>query len=178
MKKAFFLDRDGVVIEQVHYLHDPEQVKLIPGVAETLKEIHRRGYLAVVITNQSGVGRGYFTMDDVKKVNARMEELIRQENGEYLDGIYICPHAPDVECQCRKPLPGLFIQAKAELDIDLAASVMVGDRRSDLISGQNAGCSRSFLVRTGYGAGEEKEGRAAGFTVCDDLRGVAGCVLN
>lgn len=172
MKKAFFLDRDGVVIEQISYLHDPEQVAVLPGVPEALAEIHRNGYLAVVISNQSGVARGYFTIDAVHQVNARMKQLISEANGEYFDGIYFCPHSPDDNCQCRKPLPGLFRQAEAELGIDIAGSVMVGDRRSDLTGGQIAGCRSSFMVRTGYGAGEEAKGNAEGFTVCDDLLAV------
>ena len=167
-RRAFFLDRDGVVIEQIHYLADPAQVALIPGVAAAIRAIREHGDLAVVITNQSGVGRGYFTMAAVDAVHRRMVELLRAEGAE-LDDIRICPHAPEENCSCRKPLPGLFLAAAQALDIDLGRSVMVGDRRSDLDSGVNAGCAASILVRTGYGAGEEEKCRAAGFPVVDDL---------
>ena len=167
-RRAFFLDRDGVVIEQVHYLSDPAQVALIPGAAAAIRAIREHGDLAVVITNQSGVGRGYFTMADVDAVHRRMLELLRAEGAE-LDGIRVCPHAPGENCVCRKPRPGLFLDAARTLDIDLARSVMVGDRRSDLDSGVNAGCALSILVRTGYGAEEEEPCRAAGFPVADDL---------
>jgi len=167
-QRAFFLDRDGVVIEQIAYLKDPEQVALIPGTAEAIRMIRARGDLAVIITNQSGVNRGYFTMAEVEAVHRRMLELLRTEGAE-IDDIRICPHTPDENCSCRKPRPGLFLAAARKLDIDLARSVMVGDRRSDLESGVNAGCAASILVRTGYGAAEEEKGRAAGFPVADDL---------
>ena len=167
-QRAFFLDRDGVVIEQIHYLSDPAQVALIPGAATAIRAIREHGDLAVVITNQSGVGRGYFTMADVDAVHRRMLELLDAE-GARIDDIRICPHAPGEQCSCRKPLPGLFLAASEALGIDLSRSVMVGDRRSDLDSGVNAGCAASILVRTGYGAGEEEGCRAAGFPVVDDL---------
>ena len=172
-KRAFFLDRDGVVIEQIAYLKDPEQVALIPGVAAALRAIRAAGDLAVVITNQSGVARGYFTMAEVEAVHRRMRELLRAEGAE-IDDIRICPHGPAENCPCRKPRPQLFFDAARELDIDLARSVMVGDRLSDLQAGANAGCSVSFLVRTGYGTPEEeRKCRDAGFTaVADDLPAV------
>ena len=167
MKKAVFLDRDGVIIEQVAYLSRPDQVALIPGAVEALGIIHRHGDCAVVISNQSGVGRGYFTAADVDAVHARIDELLA-ERGEYVDGCYYCPHAPDEKCSCRKPSPEMILRAAERFGIDVASSLMLGDRMSDLECGVNAGCA-SVLVLTGYGAEQAPKARAAGFAVARDM---------
>lgn len=168
MKKAVFLDRDGVLIEQVAYLSSPEQVVLVPGAAEALKIVRRHGDVAVVISNQSGVGRGYFTAADVDAVHDRIQALLAAE-GAAVDAYCYCPHAPDEKCSCRKPSPEMILRAAAKFDIDVASSLMLGDKMSDLECGVNAGCARSVLVRTGYGAEEEPEARAAGFAVAAGL---------
>ena len=168
MKKAVFLDRDGVIIEQVAYLSKPEQVALVPGAVEALRLIHRRGDLAVVISNQSGVGRGYFTAADVDAVHDRIQELLAQ-SGEKVDEFRYCPHAPDEACSCRKPSPEMILKAAERFGIDVRASLMLGDRMSDLECGVNAGCAKSVLVRTGYGAEQEPKAREAGFAVADDM---------
>ena len=168
MKKAVFLDRDGVIIEQVAYLSRPEQVALIPGAVEALRLIHRQGDLAVVISNQSGVGRGYFKTTDVDAVHDRIQELLAQ-SGEKVDEFRYCPHAPDEACSCRKPSPEMILRAAERFGIDVRASLMLGDRMSDLECGVNAGCAKSVLVRTGYGAEQEPKARAAGFAVADDM---------
>ena len=162
MNKAFFLDRDGVVVEQVHYLCDPKETRLEKGVAEAIRRMHSLGYLVVVVTNQSGVARGKFTMNEVEAVHCKISEPLAQEN-EKIDAFYICPHHPDygTPCSCRKPEPGLIMQAAKDLDIDLAASIMVGDKLSDVKCGRNASLKASLLISTGYGAGEHSKPEAA-----------------
>lgn len=168
MKKAVFMDRDGVIIEQVAYLSSPEQVALIPGAAEALRLIHSRGDAAVVISNQSGVGRGYFGVEAVEAAHARIQELLAP-CGEKVDAFYYCPHAPEEHCRCRKPLPEMILRAAKEHGIDVASSLMLGDRMSDLECGVNAGCAQSVLVRTGYGREQEPKAAAAGFAVAEDM---------
>ncbi|MCQ2377624.1 MAG: HAD family hydrolase [Victivallaceae bacterium] len=171
MKRALFLDRDGVIIRQKPYLHSPDQVELENGVAAGLREFRAAGFLIVAVTNQSGVARGLFTLADVEKVHRRIEELLAAEDAS-IDAFYICPHHPDFgsPCDCRKPAPGLLLQAARELDIDLEASVMCGDKLGDLEAGKNAGCPACILLRTGYGRDEEANVRVAGFSaVCDDF---------
>lgn len=160
MKPCIFFDRDGTLIEERNYLADPAGVALIPGAAEAVRLARANGYLAVVLTNQSGVGRGYFTLDDVRRVNARMLELLAAEGAD-IDGIYVCPHAPEEGCSCRKPQTGLVEQAARELGIDVPRSWMIGDKTADLELARNAGM-RGVLVRTGYGveAGEAAAGLA------------------
>ncbi|MCQ2352185.1 MAG: D-glycero-beta-D-manno-heptose 1,7-bisphosphate 7-phosphatase [Victivallaceae bacterium] len=180
MKKAVFLDRDGVVIEQVPYLHDVADVRLEKGVAEGVKKLHAAGFAVVVVTNQSGVARKLFTMADVEKVHAKIQELLA-ETGEKIDGFYVCPHHPeyDGECLCRKPKPGLLLQAARELDLDLERSVMCGDKLSDVQSGINARCALNILIRTGYGRSEESAARAASVTdFCDDFAALAEAAVN
>ena len=168
LKKAVFLDRDGVLIEQVAYLSRPEQVALIPGVVEALELIHRHGDFAVVISNQSGVGRGYFTAADVDAVHDRIQELLAERN-ERVDAFYYCPHAPDEECKCRKPSPEMILRAAERFGIDVGSSLMLGDRMSDLKCGVNAGCASSVLVRTGYGEEQSPKALEAGFPVARDM---------
>ena len=168
MKKAVFLDRDGVIIEQVAYLSRPEQAALIPGAVEALKLIHRHGDVAVVISNQSGVGRGYFTAADVDAVHERIQQLLEAQ-GERVDAFYYCPHAPDEKCSCRKPSPEMILRAAERFGVDVKSSLMLGDRMSDLECGVNAGCAASVLVLTGYGEEQSPKARAAGFAVAEDM---------
>ncbi len=168
MKKAVFLDRDGVIIEHVAYLSAPAQVALIPGAAKALRIIHRHGDLAVVISNQSGVGRGYFKTADVDAVHARIRELLADE-GEAVDAFYYCPHAPEEKCSCRKPLPEMIFRAAERFGIDIGSSLMLGDRMSDLECGVNAGCAQNVLVLTGYGAEQAPKATAAGFATARDM---------
>ena len=169
MEKAFFLDRDGVIIEQVEYLKDPDEVKLTPGAAAALKLIHENGFLAVVVSNQSGIARKKFTHDELMAVQERMYALLA-EQGEKLDGFYFCPHDPHVEfCPCRKPRPGMILQAARELGIDVAASYMIGDRPADIETGINAGCRDCAMVLTGYGAGTVEIARERGYRTAPTL---------
>ena len=177
MNKAFFLDRDGVIIEQVEYIRDPADVKLTPGAAEALKLIHRNGFLAVVVSNQSGIARKKFTLDELMAVQSRMYELLAQQ-GEKIDGFYFCPHDPHVEsCPCRKPRPGMILQAARELGIDVASSFMIGDRPADVETGLNAGCRDCAMVLTGYGAGKADEARERGYRVVPTLPDAVGTLL-
>jgi D-glycero-D-manno-heptose 1,7-bisphosphate phosphatase len=154
MNKALFLDRDGTVIEHVHYLKDPDEVRLVSGCAQALKSARDAGYLLVVISNQSIIGRGTGTHEEVEACNARMEELLSAEGVE-LDSVLYCPHAPEDECACRKPQPGLLVQAAEALIIDLAQSSMIGDNVTDIEAGRNAGCRANlYLNKREPGTGE------------------------
>jgi histidinol-phosphate phosphatase family protein len=129
---AVFLDRDGTIIEDAHYLSRPEQVKLIDGAAEAIARINSLLIPVIVITNQSGIGRGFFTVEDHDLVTKRLDELLASQ-GAKVDASYYCPHAPDVECECRKPGTLLFRNAKADHpEIDLSRSLYVGDRLRDV----------------------------------------------
>ncbi|MDO9081919.1 MAG: HAD-IIIA family hydrolase, partial [Humidesulfovibrio sp.] len=129
--RAVFLDRDGTVIAERHYLSDPAGVELLPGAAVGLRRMRALGLRLVLVSNQSGVGRGYFARADVERVHGRLLELLEAQ-GVTLDAMYVCPHAPDEGCGCRKPLPGLLERARTELGIDLAQSFMVGDKPCDV----------------------------------------------
>ncbi len=151
MNKAVFLDRDGTLVFNKHYARSPEQMELTPGAAEAVAEFRRRGYLVVLITNQSGVARGYFSMSDRDAVNDRTRALFAPAASK-LDAIYICPHLPADHpdcaepCDCRKPKPGLLLQAARDLDIDLSRSIMIGDAPSDVEAGRAAGCRTVLLA--------------------------------
>jgi len=145
MNKAVFLDRDGTVIVHVHYLRDPEQVAIVPDGADALRRLQERGYLLVIVSNQSLVGRGYGTLEDVEAVNGRMGELLATD-GVTLAGVKYCPHHPDANCPNRKPNPGMLLEAAKELDIDLARSAMIGDNLLDVEAGTNAGCMLNILI--------------------------------
>jgi len=146
---AAFLDRDGTVIVEKHYLHDPDGVELLPGVVEGLRHMAGLGLRLVLVSNQSGVGRGYFGREDVERVNGRLVELLAAQ-GVRLDAVYLCPHAPTETCGCRKPSPGLIIRACQELGLDAAASFVIGDKLCDVDLGL-AVQATSILVTTGYG---------------------------
>jgi D-glycero-D-manno-heptose 1,7-bisphosphate phosphatase len=141
---AVFLDRDGTVIHDVGYISDPELVELVPGAPEALAALKAHGYRLVLVSNQSGIGRGYFGCEDARAVHERMvAELERR--GVELDDAHYCPHAPDEGCDCRKPRPGLLFRAARALDVDLGRSVMVGNRSVDVEAGRAAGC-RTILL--------------------------------
>jgi D-glycero-D-manno-heptose 1,7-bisphosphate phosphatase len=149
MKRFVLLDRDGTIIEERDYLSDPEQVRLLPGAAAALRELQNMGLGLVVITNQSGVGRGYFDESRLESIHRRLIELLAAE-GIQLDGIYVCPHNPDDDCSCRKPKTGLAERAAAELGFDLQETFVIGDKASDIEMGRNIGAT-TMLVCTGYG---------------------------
>jgi D-glycero-D-manno-heptose 1,7-bisphosphate phosphatase len=164
--RAVFIDRDGTISEEVGYVNHPSRYRVFPYAAEAIKRLNEAGWLAVLVTNQAGVARGYFTEEVIGAVhNLLAQELER--GGARLDAIYYCPHHPSVgeppyrfDCDCRKPRPGLIRRAAQDLDIDLAASWMVGDRYSDTELARNAG-TRAALVLSGYGRGEWEYQRGA-----------------
>ncbi|MBI5385469.1 MAG: HAD family hydrolase [Verrucomicrobia bacterium] len=154
--RAIFLDRDGTVIAEKDYLHRVEDVVLFPGASAALKRLQDAGFKLIFVTNQSGVGRGYFTIADVEAVNAHLlRELAR--DGVRIDKVYVAPEAPDQPSRGRKPSPQFLFDARDEFGLDLAQSYMIGDKLIDLECGWNAGVKQSILVRTGYGAKEEKK---------------------
>ena len=143
---AVFLDRDGTIIEDRHHLSDPEGVRLLPGAAEAVAALNRAGLRVLLITNQSGIGRGVFSRDDFDAVQARVEELLAS-SGARLDGVYLCPHSPELNppCDCRKPATGLYRRAAAEHDVDLSASAYVGDRLRDVLPAGELGGTAILL---------------------------------
>jgi histidinol-phosphate phosphatase family protein len=170
-RPTVMLDRDGTIIEEREYLSDSAGVRLIPGAGAALRELKKMGFRVVVITNQSGIARGFFSAGALQEIHARLEQLLAK-TGVRLDGIYICPHRPEDECGCRKPKPGLIQQAASDLGFAPEHSIVIGDKASDIEMGRNAGAV-TFLVRTGYGAGvEAAQGSLADFVV-DDLPAAA-----
>ena len=149
-RRAVFLDRDGTVNEEVGYIRSRHDIRLIPRAATAIRALNQAGWLVIVITNQSGVGRGYLTAEELEAAHARLLEQLAAE-GAQIDAIFYCPHVPDDACACRKPEVELIRRAERQFGIDLTASWMIGDKDSDLDLGRNAGC-RTALVLTGYGA--------------------------
>lgn len=149
MRPAVFLDRDGTLNVEVVYLRSPDQVRLIDGVPQALNALRDAGYALIVITNQSGLARGYFDAATLDAIHARLTGALAVQ-GARVDGIYVCPHHPDDNCECRKPRSRLFQRAAREHDIDLSRSLMIGDKDTDLLAARNLGMP-SILVRTGYG---------------------------
>ncbi len=155
-QKALFLDRDGVVNKEKNYVHKIEDFHFLDGIFETCKAFQEAGYIVVIITNQSGIGRGYYTEGDFNALT----EWMQGEFGKFsvtIAGTYFCPHHPEeavgdyrVKCSCRKPEPGMILKAARELNIDLANSILVGDKELDIEAGLNAGVGRNYLVRTGH----------------------------
>lgn len=178
MKRAVFLDRDGTVSEEVGYVNHVGRFRLLPRAAQGIRRINESDYLAVLVTNQAGVARGYFKESLVIAVHERLEELLA-ENGAHLDGIYYCPHHPTAgeppyrqDCDCRKPKPGMVLAAQRDLNIDVAQSFMVGDKHSDITFAQSVGM-QGVLVKTGYGLGEIEQWSAEWTEqpdqICEDL---------
>ncbi|UCE73850.1 MAG: D-glycero-beta-D-manno-heptose 1,7-bisphosphate 7-phosphatase [Methanomassiliicoccales archaeon] len=155
--KAVFLDRDGTVNEEVNYLSSIEQIKILPKASKAIKLLNENGFKVIIITNQSGVARGYFSIQTLKGVHDHLQNLLFRE-GAKIDAIYFCPHHPDDGCSCRKPKTESIKKAQDEFKIDLSKSYMIGDKYIDLETGHNAGL-KTVLVLTGYGADaiQEKE---------------------
>jgi len=144
---AIFFDRDGTLMEDVDYCNDPRQVAVYPGVPEALSRLKQQGFKNIIITNQSGIGRGLITLEQYHQVQAA---LLEQIGSELIDDTYFCPETPDQLSTRRKPFPGMVLEAARKYDIDLAASYFVGDKEADIGCGRNAG-TRTILVKTGYG---------------------------
>jgi D-glycero-D-manno-heptose 1,7-bisphosphate phosphatase len=169
-RRAIFIDRDGTLIMDKDYLHSPEEVEFIPGAIAALARATAAGFAIVMITNQSGVGRGYFTLEDVHKVHEYISNECRTDQVEFLK-IYIAPEHPDQPSRGRKPSPQFLFDARDEFGLDLGRSYMIGDKLIDLEAGWNAGLRRSILVRTGYGKKVEEQDGAAlrNAVVTDDI---------
>ena len=179
-RPAVFIDRDGTLTDEVGYVNHPARLRLLPRSAEAIRRLNAAGIAAVVVTNQAGVARGYFSEAVLQETNAALIRLLK-EAGAHVDGLYVCPHHPTegeppwrADCDCRKPRPGLLRRAAADLDLDLGRATMVGDKASDLVPGRAVG-ARTVLVLTGYGLGEW-EYRRATFEVTPDH--VAGDLLD
>ncbi|HEY4101974.1 MAG TPA: HAD family hydrolase [Gemmatimonadales bacterium] len=166
-RRAVFLDRDGTLIDDPGYVDDPARVHLLPGVAEALQALERAGFLRIIITNQSAIGRGWITSDQYLTIQREVERQLIAA-GASIDATYHCPHTPDAGCTCRKPGTALHREAVASWTIDVAASWCVGDQIRDLEPARELGC-RSLLVRTGKGAAAVDEAVALGAAVADDL---------
>jgi D-glycero-D-manno-heptose 1,7-bisphosphate phosphatase len=174
-RPAVFLDRDGTIIVERHFLAEPAGVELLPGAAEGLRALADAGFALVIVTNQSGIGRGLLTSADFRAVQQRLEALLAR-HGVTLEAVYHCPHHPDHDgpCDCRKPGIALFRQAVRELGLDLRRSIFIGDRLRDVQPAFELG-GRAVLVRTGYGADMEEQ--PAGVEIADDLAAAARRVL-
>jgi D-glycero-D-manno-heptose 1,7-bisphosphate phosphatase len=157
-RRFVLADRDGTINEELapDYVLSPDQLSLVPGAASALRELRELGLGIVVVTNQSPVGRGWITREELDAIHARLSELLEAE-GASVDGYYACPHAPDEGCDCRKPRTGLAMRAAADHGFDPAEAFVVGDHRGDVEMGRRIG-ARTLLVRTGHG---EEEGRDA-----------------
>ena len=182
-KRAVFLDRDGTIVDDPGFLHEPEKVKLLPGAAEAIRRLNDAGYRVIVVSNQSGIARGLYSVRDYEMVQERLGALLTA-HGARIDAAYFCPHHPQfpgpggASCECRKPGLKLFQEAQAAFDIDFSRSWWIGDRLSDvqpaLLVGGNA-----ILVATGEGKGNLHQGqaRALGVTVVADLQAAANEIL-
>ena len=184
MNNAFFLDRDGVIIEEEHYLSDPAKVRLCPGCAEAFRQISAAGFRIIVTSDQSGVARGYFTFAEIAAVERRIEELLTGAGAPLPDAWYYCPHhtkgsvAEYVrDCDCRKPRPGMLIRAAEEHAISLPGSVMIGDKLSDLRAAFAAGCRHAALVMTGHGSEQTPEPLEYDYPVADNILDATGKLL-
>ena len=166
MRRAVFIDRDGTISEEVGYVNHPSRYRVFPYSAEAVRVLNEHGWLAVLVTNQAGVARGYFAEEMVGVVHGLLAREL-ERGGARLDAVYYCPHHPSVgeppyrlDCDCRKPRPGLVRRAARDLKVDLAQSWMVGDRYGDIEMARHAGL-RSCFVLSGYGRGEWEYQRAA-----------------
>jgi D-glycero-D-manno-heptose 1,7-bisphosphate phosphatase len=178
MQRAVFLDRDGTMIVEKNYLHRPEDVEIFPTTPIGLKKLCDVGFKLFIVSNQSGIGRGYFTMADVDKVNQFMcRELAK--SGVRFEKIYIAPEKPEEPSRARKPSPQFLFDARDEFDLNLAESFLIGDKLIDLECGWNAGVKKSILVRTGYGVEVERDAKKNSHAVVmDDLDKAADWILN
>lgn len=172
MRRAVFLDRDGTINVEKEYLYRIEDFEFVPGAEDAVRRLNDAGFMVVVVTNQSGVARGYYTEEDVETLHRYVAARL-DAYGARVDAWFYCPHHPDgrgsyaLPCDCRKPLPGMLREAAKRYDIDFAGSYMIGDKLADVEAGLAAGCT-PILVKSGYGAQEEAR-LPGGCRVCDDL---------
>ena len=183
MRRAVFLDRDGTLIRNHHYGCDPDAIELLEGVVEGLGLLKRAGYVLIVATNQSGVARGYFTEEQLAEMHRRLDQLLARQ-GAGIDGIYYCPHHPEgvveayaIECDCRKPRPGMVVRACSDLGISPEGSWFIGDILDDVEAGNRAGC-RSVLVDVGSEGKPETPERVPDYVATDFLDAVHHVLMN
>ena len=174
-QRAVFLDRDGVLMEDTNYVGELERVIIIPGVYAALKRLQDAGYKLLVVTNQSGVGRGFFTRGHVEIIHDHLTKQFAR-HGVRIDRFYVCPHHPDDNCDCRKPKPKSLREAAKEFGLDLSRCFMIGDRPSDILAGHNAG-TRTILVLTGGGAETLAEGKTKPNHVAANINAAADWIL-
>jgi mannose-1-phosphate guanylyltransferase / phosphomannomutase len=186
LSRAAFLDRDGVICEDVDQLHKIEELKLIPRSAEAIQLLNKNGYLTIIVTNQPMVARGLCTEEDVQRINQELVEMVADAGGR-IDAVYYCPHHPETnhpeandpkyrrECECRKPKPGMIKQAAKDLGVDLSKCYIIGDRTADIKTGENAGI-KTILVRTGAGGNDKKYIVKPDYT-CQDLYEAAELII-
>ncbi len=173
--RAVFLDRDGVLMRDANYVGHVDQVELIDGAPQALRRLQDAGFRLFVVTNQSGVGRGYFTREAVEEIHALLDRHFA-EAGARIDRYYVCPHHPEDNCDCRKPKPKFLLDAAREYGLDLRRCFMVGDRPSDVQCGQNAG-ARTILVLTGVGQETLAGGEVRPDKVADNISVAAEWIL-
>ena len=171
LSPAVFIDRDGTIMQDADYCSDPQQVKIFPRVAEALRRLKSKGFKLIIITNQSGIGRGFFTVEQYRAVEA---EVLRQLGDGLIDATYFCPDVPGQHSSCRKPAPGMIVEATREHQIDLARSFLIGDKEIDAECGRNVGV-RTIRVRTGFD--RETAGSMADW-VAEDLPAAVEIILN
>lgn len=178
MKQAVFVDRDGTIIEEKTYLHRVDHVRIFPGAIPALHQLQSNGFELFLVTNQSGIGRGYFSMADVQSVHDHLAAELRRGKVGFRK-IYVAPEAPDQPSRGRKPSPAFLFDARDEFDLDLSRSFMIGDKLIDLQCGWNAGVAKSILVRTGYGAQLEEQSpiELANAVVVSDLAEASSWIL-
>jgi D-glycero-D-manno-heptose 1,7-bisphosphate phosphatase len=181
MDQAVFLDRDGVIIENIHsYIRQWEDVKFYPSSLKSLKKLALSTYKIIIVTNQSAIGRGIITLAEAQAINKRFLEVIKEASGR-VDGLFMCPHSPLDRCDCRKPLPGLILQAAETLSLDLSHSIVIGDALSDIQAGQAAGIPTNILVMTGRGSAQLQLPLAASlprFIISDGLENAIDGILS
>lgn len=151
VRRALFVDRDGTLNPDLHYLREANRLELFRGVGDALSLAHDHGFLVICVTNQSGVERGYYTRDDVDRIHQRLNELLRPHRAQ-VDAFYYCPHSPETRCECRKPGTLLFRQARDEWNLDLATSAIIGDRGLDVEAGRRLGLLTAFVTALGHDA--------------------------
>ena len=174
-KRFVLLDRDGTINIERHYLSDPEQVELLPGAAAGLAQLARLGLGLAVVTNQSGLGRGYFDAERLEQIHDRLRQLLRETAAVELDGIFCCPHVPDDDCRCRKPRTGMIEQAARTLGFEPSEAFVIGDKACDIDLGRGVQAA-TLLVRTGYGARAEADAAVRPDYVVDDLEHAASVI--
>jgi len=175
LRRYVLIDRDGTLNIERHYIADPDLLELYPGAGAALRLLRAQGFGLAVVTNQSGIAKGKITPVQLEAVHARLGALLAEE-GVTVDGIYVCPHGPDDGCDCRKPLPGMIVQAARELGFDPREAFLIGDKGIDIGLGNAVGAA-TILVRTGYGAETEREHLADPDYIADDLPDAARWIL-